>query len=134
MDTGELLAKPNTSFLEILKDSRVWSSAIGAIAENALERAVFMWKRDLFGFAKETANGVIFTKTNAATDVTNVDNFKLNRQLFRLITIGVNVYGIQWGGKLKNGELQYGLFGSAVTAAAHVAQDLFPSLALPARK
>jgi hypothetical protein len=130
METGQLLAKPDQSFVEILKDARVWSSAIGALAENALERAAFMARREDFGYATEKGGSVVFTDAKGVAN----SKYALNRHLFRLAAIATCVYGITWAAKAKNGELQYGLFGAAVTAAAHTVQDLFPVLAVPARK
>jgi hypothetical protein len=130
MDQGDLLLKPNESFMDLAKDARVWASAVGVVIESVVENYVFNQWRATFGFKSDGANGVpVYVDAKKKPLPAALQN----RQVFRLVTILVNLYLIKLASRF-SGEAQYALLGSASVAAAHIAQDLFPSLAMPVRK
>lgn len=130
MDQNDLLLKPSESFLDLAKDARVWSTAVGVVVESMVENYVFNMWRPMFGFKTDGANGVPVFVDKAKKPLPAAMQ---NRQLFRLITVLVNLYLIKLASRF-SGEAQYALLGSASTAAAHIVQDLFPALAMPVRK
>ena len=130
MDQGDLLLKPSESFLDLAKDPRVWSTAVGVVLESMAENYVFNTWRATFGFKTGGANGSpVFVDEKKKP----LPAAMQNRQLFRLVTILVNLYLIKLASRF-SGEAQYALLGSASTAAAHIAQDIFPALLQPVRK
>jgi hypothetical protein len=130
MGQDDLLLKPSESFMDLAKDARVWSTAVGVVVESMVENYVFNMWRATFGFKTDGANGVPVFVDKAKKPLPAAMQ---NRQLFRVVTILVNLYLIKLASRF-SGEAQYALLGSASTAAAHITQDLFPGLVSPVRK
>lgn len=139
--SNEFLLQPKSSLFTLVKDSRVWAGAVGAIAENIVEKLIFTNARQAFGFSREVSGTVIVVAPgyeNANVSVTaNRPDLIANRQFARFALMALSVYGIKAVADMPgdNGaNAQYFLFGMATTAAAHIAQDLIPGLNMPARK
>ncbi len=143
---NDYLSKPDGNILGFLQDPRVWATAIGAAAIAFLEKQIFPLNRSLFGYAVEADGTMIFVdqaafdaagKGQRLTQAANKQNLMLNRQLARVVVIGVLVGVIEF---TKKGDpkfianLQYVCLGGAAVEIARILQDFFPVLVSPGRK
>ena len=138
---GDYLSKPDGNVLGFMQDQRVWAAAAGAISENLLEKQLFTSLRDNFGLARDVSGQRIYVKKDdekkVATVAMNTPQFGINRQASRAATVVAAVAAIEYT-KSQNRSFavpfQYAMLGVATTALAHIFQDLFPALGMPARQ
>jgi hypothetical protein len=131
-----LLTKPDGNVLQTLQDSRVVSTALGAVAAGAMEKIAFSQTpvRKVVGFAVEKDGALVFYPPKAdGTPDTGKPSPQLgvNRQLLRLAGVVGCVAVIE---NTNSGQLQYAALGVAAVLMARIALDLIPSLQFPARR
>ncbi len=145
MTTPDYLSKPDGNIVQLLTDTRIWATGIGATSMAFAEKQIYESNREAFGYAWEykdkatnTVKTVIVSPANfAANKPIHDESFSRNRLLLRLGIIVGAVSVIEFtkaGPKELIANLQYVMLGFAAVSLARILQDLFPVLVLPARK
>jgi hypothetical protein len=135
----DYLSKPDGNIVQLLTDTRIWATAIGATSMAFAEKQIYESNREAFGFAQEV-NGKVFVVSPADYAKKNFvhdDTLSRNRLFLRLAIVVGAVSVIEFtkqGPKELIANLQYVMLGFASVALARVFQDLFPVLVTPARK
>jgi hypothetical protein len=145
----DYLSKPDGNVLALLADSRVWSTAGGAMGGGFLEKTAFIAMRDLFGYELPTKDGGVVIVSQKAYDTAKAAS-KLgeftskdldipsanNRQFYRLLNVLAAVSVIEFtktGSPSFVQNLQYAMLGLSSTAISRFVQQLVPAV-LPSRR
>ncbi len=139
MQRPEYLSKPDGNIVQLLSDSRMWSTAGGAILTAFAEKQIIPLNRKFFGWAVEVKGQNIIVSDDDYQKKNFVPNQQsaMNRTLLRVAFIVAPIAVIEF---TKSGDprfianLQYVMLGVASVALARILQDAFPVLVAPARK